>query len=121
MFALSSRDAIRSSQSKVSKYLDIKLINGRYVWYVEGMARTTTSYLPELKAEDGEFIENFNLYPYLYQIHFNDNERKDCLGCPVKVVRQPDGKVGYVSNPKVSGGILIEFNSCAEITEKKAN
>lgn len=39
MYALSDRDGIRSSQSRVSKYLHIKLINGRYVWFVEGIAR----------------------------------------------------------------------------------
>ena len=67
-----------------------------------GMARTTTATLPALLTSEGDFIENFQLYPAaLYQIHFNDNDRKDCLGCPVKVVRFPGHQVGYVDNPVV--------------------
>ena len=102
-FALTERDGITSSQSSVSKYLSIKRVNGRYVWYVEGMARTTTSYLPVLKTGDGEFIENFQLEPTLYLIHFRGNERFACVGCPVKVYRRPGSgrNSGYVDNPKV--------------------
>lgn len=66
------------------------------------MARTTTATLPTLLTSGGDFIENFQLYPAaIYQIHFNDNDRKDCVGCPVKVVRFPGHQVGYVDNPTV--------------------
>ena len=101
MFALSERDGLNSSQSGVTKYLSIKRVNDRYVWYVEGMARTTTSYLPVLKKEDGTFIENFQLEPTLYLIHFRGNERFACVGCPVKVYRRPGRASGLVDNPKV--------------------
>lgn len=103
MFALSERDGLASSQSSTSKYLSIKRVNGRYVWYVEGMARTTTSYLPVLKDGDGEVLEDFQLEPTLYLIHFRGNERYSCVGCPVSVYRRPGTKrnSGYVDNPKI--------------------
>ena len=101
MFALSERDAITSSQSSVSKYLSIQRINDRYVWFVEGMARTTTSYLPVLKTDDGAFMEDFKLHPYMYQIHHRENDKKACVGCPILVVKRPNYRSGYVDNPKV--------------------
>jgi uncharacterized protein (DUF1800 family)/uncharacterized protein (DUF1501 family) len=100
-FALSERDGLRSTQSKKTKYLDIKQKNGRYVWYVEGMPRTTTDYLPDLLTEKGDFKEKFELYPVLYAIHFRDNERFSCIECPVQVYKKPGGVPGYVNNPKV--------------------
>eukprot|EP00586_Coscinodiscus_wailesii_P011040 CAMPEP_0172493050 /NCGR_PEP_ID=MMETSP1066-20121228/24373_1 /TAXON_ID=671091 /ORGANISM="Coscinodiscus wailesii, Strain CCMP2513" /LENGTH=895 /DNA_ID=CAMNT_0013263005 /DNA_START=387 /DNA_END=3071 /DNA_ORIENTATION=+ len=101
MFALSDRDGWRSSQSKRTKYLHIELKNGRYVWYVEGMARTATDYLPDLVTEKGIVKEKFELYPILYAISFKENERFSCVGCPVLVGKKPGRIDGYVYNPKV--------------------
>ena len=75
------------------------------------MARTVTSYLPTLDHSTGEVKENFKVEPYYYQIHFNDNERFACVGCPVKIVRQPGYEVGYVKNPKVDLSLGLEGNN----------
>lgn len=103
MFALSDRDGIRSSQSAVSKYVSIKHVNGRYVWYVEGMARTTTAELGFLYDEAGNEVEPLELWPIMYSIHFRDNEKVSCIGCPVVVQKKdPNGNVsGHLRNPKI--------------------
>ena len=69
--------------------------------YVEGMARTVTSYIPRLISESGNDRGYLKMEPAYYQIHFNDNERNSCVGCPVLVVMKPDGDTGYVDNPKI--------------------
>lgn len=65
--------------------------------------RTSTSYLPNLIEEDGQFIEKFELYPTLYNLFYRDSEMKSCLGCPVNAIKTTiDGiKRGYVANPKI--------------------
>ncbi len=102
-FALSERDGIRSSQSACSKYLSIKELNGKFVWYVEGMARTVTDYRPALVNSLGEFQSDFRVEPTYYQIHFSDNEKWNCVGCLIRVVERRGGgsSSGYVANPKV--------------------
>ncbi len=103
-FALDKRDGIRSSQSRVAKYLYIRKIGDRFGWYVEGMLRTTTATLPKLYSEAGEFLEDLVLFPTLYLLHFRDYERKSCIGCPVYVFQQPSSnsiRRGYVLNPKI--------------------
>ena len=49
--------------------------------------------------------------PYYYQIHFNNNERFSCIGCPVKIVKYPGGKTGYINNPKVDLSQDVESNN----------
>lgn len=103
MFALSDRDGIRGSQSGVSKYVSIKSLNGRYVWYVEGMARTTTAELGFLYDEAGNIKEPLELFPTLYSVHFRENEKFSCIGCPVNVFKKSNAgnQGGYMLNPKV--------------------
>lgn len=103
MFAFSDRDGIRSSQSNVAKMISIKYLNGKYVWYVEGMARTATAELGFLYDDAGNEQEPLELYPTLYSIHFRENEKKSCIGCPVMVTRKSNAgsNGGYIRNPRV--------------------
>ncbi len=104
MFALDKRDGVRSSQSRVAKYLSIKKVGDRFGWFVEGMLRTTTATMPKLYSEEGEYLEDLVLFPTLYLLHFREYERKSCIGCPVYVYQQPSSnsiRRGFVLNPKV--------------------
>ncbi len=104
MFALSERDGIRNSQSKVSMYLYIRQINGKYVWYVEGYPRTVTSYLPKFYDKEGEVLNNMEQFPVMYLLHYREAETKSCIGCPflsIKLGGSSGNDTGYIQNPKV--------------------
>lgn len=108
-FALSERDGLKSNQTKTSKYLSIRKKNGRYVWFIEGKAVTTTSYLPDFVKQKGDFMEKMKLEPTIYMILFSSNERYSCVGCLVPIQKRIDDTKtnGYIQNVPIDlTGIL---------------
>lgn len=75
------------------------------------MARTVTDYLPKMMDSSGDVKLTIQMEPVYYQIHFNDNERFSCIGCPVYIVQKPGGQKGYIDNPKVDLSLGLEGNN----------
>jgi len=102
-FALTERDGIVNMRTNMSKWLSIKRKGDRYIWYVEGMARTSTNSLPSIKNVDGKRIGPLELEPVRYKIddgrYLNDNMKYSCVGCPVRICGSFG--CGYVENPQV--------------------
>lgn len=111
-FALSERDGVVSLKTYQNKMLNIDYENGRYIWYVDGMARTSTSSLDYVYDVDGNRGERLRTNT-AYQINCgngsyqNDNSKYSCVGCPVRVCRVYfDGdrmktECNYLKNPSV--------------------
>lgn len=102
-FAFTERDGVVSLLTYQDKMLNIKYENGRYVWYVEGMARTTTATLGKVKDVDGDNIRSLQVSPVAYELNCgkykNDNHKYSCVDCPVRICRSSDGSCGYIDNP----------------------
>ena len=101
-FALTERDGLMDLKSKISKYLTIERINGKYVYFVEGMARTWTSRLGDITNVDGRKIQGLRTgEPYKIDDgqYLNDNMKYSCIECPVRVCA--NFGCGYIQNPKV--------------------
>ena len=88
-FALTERDGINSLMTNMDKYLYITRKNGRYIYHVEGMARTTSRDLGKILNIGGTLVRSLDLYPVMYEIntgeYFNDNMKYSCVGCPVRI------------------------------------
>ena len=83
-------------------HIDYQQGSGRYIWYVEGMARTSTKSLPYVNGVDGDRIRRMQAgvaYTINSGRYENDNSKYSCVGCPVRLCRQYDNKCGYVGNP----------------------
>ena len=103
-FALTERDGVVSMMTNQNKILHIDYHNGsgRYIWYVEGMARTSTSSLGNVNDVDGGYVRKIQS-GVAYEINCgkyeNDISKYSCVGCPVRVCRKYDGKCDYIENP----------------------
>ena len=103
-FALTERDGVVAMLTYQNKMLHIDYHKGskRYIWYVEGMARTSTSGLGNVNGVDGDYIRKIQAgvaYKLNSGKYENDNSKYSCVGCPVRICRQQDDKCGYIANP----------------------
>lgn len=106
-FAIHEHDGIPYGKSDISKWLHIKPVGNRYIWYVEGMARTSTTSLPYIKDKRGLDIHILRPEPSAYRISTGiwmvDNMKYSCVGCPIMICATsiPGLGCGYIENPKV--------------------
>jgi len=101
---LSDRDGIRATATNRPKYVSVKQVAAGYVWMVEGMVRTVTSTLPDVKDQHGNVLEPMEVEPTMYMIEYSGQHKANCIGCIIKSTKKKpnvNNKVVYLDNPKV--------------------
>ena len=129
-YALTSRDQLSNRKTSLSKHLMVELVNGKYVWKVDGHFRTVTTDPPAFTDSGynmvlgvryrilwdigntwksdcvGKYFCISTLYHFLSTDYQNNNGSQSPSyfmipsGCPIKI--KYDGKTKILLNPEVS-------------------
>ena len=79
-------------------------MGNRYIWFVEGMARTSTATLPVMKDKLGRQVKQVKVTD-VFRISDGssmiDNMMYSCIGCPVELCTVWWDTCGYIENPPI--------------------